>query len=229
MRCPTFQRVPRLAVHTSKVTRTRWPGLGLLASVVVAGCSQPISPEVQKPPTPELTDLKIDAAAADSLFAGLDEIKSLGFPSADTTHTDTAPVYGPAINPADPCGMLHATSQGDLGDGWQAFRQLNVASTSDSRQTLHETVAIFPDKATAQAEFQRLTEAFNKCNSQSPSAYSFGMRNAITLSWADNTGATRIYTTGNVVYGVTSSGATDNAEVAGQVANQLKTNIIDPA
>ncbi|MBN7463940.1 sensor domain-containing protein, partial [Mycobacteroides abscessus subsp. abscessus] len=36
-------------------------------------------------------------------------------------------------------------------------------------------------------------------------------------------------TTGNVVYGVTSSGATDNAEVAGQVANQLKTNIIDPA
>lgn len=229
MICPTFQRVPRLTVHTSKVTRRWWAGLGLLTSAVVAGCSQPVSPATEKPPTPELTELKIDAAAADSLFAGLDEVKSLGFPTADTTHTDTAPVYGPAINPADPCGTLHATAQGDLGDGWQAFRQLNVASTSDARQTLHETVAIFPDKPAAQAEFQRLTEAFNKCKAQSAGAYSFGMRNAITLSWSDNTGATRVYTTGNVVYGVTSSGAADNAEVAGQVANQLKTNIIDPA
>ena len=55
------------------------------------------------------------------------------------------------------------------------------------------------------------------------------MSNAITISWSDNTGATRVHITGNVVYGVKSLGATDNAEVAGQVANQLKTNIIDPA
>ncbi|OHT82419.1 sensor domain-containing protein [Mycobacteroides saopaulense] len=184
---------------------------------------------MEKPPTSELTELKIDASAADSLFAGIDEVKSLGFPTADTTHTETAPVYGPAINPADPCGLLHAASQGDLGEGWQTFRQLDVASTNDPRQTLHETVAIFPDKPAAQAEFHRLTEAFTKCQAQSPGAYSFGMRNAITLSWADNTGATHLYTTGNVVYGVTSSGAADNAEVAGQVAYQLKTNIIDPA
>ncbi|OHU31452.1 sensor domain-containing protein [Mycobacteroides franklinii] len=196
---------------------------------MVAGCSQPVSPAAEKPPTPELTELKIDASAADSLFAGLDEVKSLGFPTADTTHTDTAPVYGPAINSADPCGLLHATAQGDLGDGWQAYRELNVASTADPRQTLHETVAIFQDKPAAQSEFQRLTEAFNKCRAQSPGGYSFGMSNAITLSWGDNTGATRVHITGNVVYGVSSSGATDNAEVAGQVANQLKTNIIDPA
>lgn len=210
------------------MVRTAWVGTGLLALVAVAGCSHPASPVVETP-APEVAELKVSAAAADSLFAGLDEVKSLGFPSADTTHTDTAPVYGPAINPADPCGLLHATSQGDLGDGWQAFRQLNVASTADPHQLLHEAIAIYPDKPAAQAEFQRLTDAFNKCKAQSPTAYTFGMRNPITIAWADNTGATHVHTTGNVVYGVTSSGAADNAEVAGQVAYQLKTNIVDPA
>ncbi|WP_109421058.1 sensor domain-containing protein [Mycobacteroides chelonae] len=210
------------------MARTVWVGSGLLALVAVAGCSQPASPVVETS-TPEVTELKVSAAAADSLFAGIDVVKSLGFPTADTTHTDTAPVYGPAINPSDPCGVLHAASQGDLGDGWQAFRQLNVDSSADPHQTLREAIAIYPDKSAAQAEFRRITEAFNTCKAHSPGAYTFGMRNPITITWADNTGATHIHTTGNAVYGVTSSGATDNAEVAGQVANQMKTNIIDPA
>lgn len=211
------------------MARTAWVGSGLLALVAVSGCSHPVSPVASETPAPEVTELKVSAAAADSLFAGIDVVKSLGFPTADTTHTETAPVYGPAINPSDPCGVLHAASQGDLGDGWQVFRQLNVGSTTDPHQMLHEAIAIFPDKPAAQSEFRRLTEAFTKCRAQSPDAYTFGMRNPITITWADSTGATRVHTTGNVVYGVTSTGATDNAEVAGQVANQLKTNIIDPA
>lgn len=218
-----------MTLHNLQMARTAWVGSGLLALVAVAGCSHPAGPVTSETSAPEVTDLKVSAAAADSLFAGLDEIKSLGFPTADKTQTDSEPIYGPAVDPADPCGLLHATSQGDLGDGWQAFRQLNVGSTTDPHQMLHEAIAIYPDKPAAQSEFRRLTEAFTKCRAQSPNAYAFGMRNPITITWADSTGATRVHTTGNVVYGVTSTGAADNAEVAGQVANQLKTNIIDPA
>ena len=87
------------------MARTAWVGSGLLALVAVAGCSHPVSPVASETSAPEVTDLKVSAAAADSLFAGIDVVKSLGFPTADTTHTDTAPVYGPSINPSDPCGL----------------------------------------------------------------------------------------------------------------------------
>lgn len=174
--------------------------------------------------------MNVSASAADSLFAGLDEVKFLGFPTADMTHTETAPISGPAVDPAQPCGVLGAvTSQGDLGDGWQAFRQLTVGSKTNRNQVLREAIAIYPDKPAAQTEFHRLAEAFNKCRSQQPDTYVFGLHNPITIAWAENTGATDVHTTGNVVYEATSSGATDNAEVAGQIANQMKTNIIDPA
>ncbi|MEU9808883.1 sensor domain-containing protein [Mycobacterium sp. NPDC050853] len=212
------------------MTRTRWAGLGLIAMAWVAGCAHPASPVAEQPPTPEIAELNVSAAAADSLFAGLDEVKFLGFPTADTTHTETAPISGPGIDPRQPCGLLRAvTSQGDLGDGWQAFRQLSIGSTTNRSQVLREAIAIFPDKPAAQTEFHRLTEAFSKCKAQSADPNAFGMHNPITLEWADNAGATDVHTTGNVVYEVTSSGATDNPEVAGQVANQMKTNIIDPA
>ncbi|MUM15586.1 hypothetical protein BI330_13445 [Mycobacterium sp. CBMA 623] len=196
--------------------------------VGVAGCAHPASP-VAETSAPEVTELNVSASAADSLFAGIDEVKFLGFPTADTTHTDTAPISGPGVNPADPCGLLHLAAQGDLGDGWQAFRQLNVGSSANPRQELHEAIAIYSNKPAAQAEFHRLTEAFDTCRVQRPDAYAFGMRNVITLEWADNAGATDVHTTGNVVYAATSSGAVDNIEVAGQIANQMKTNIIDPA
>ncbi|MGH3722612.1 MAG: sensor domain-containing protein [Mycobacterium sp.] len=210
------------------MARTRWAALGLFATACVAGCSHPSTP-VADTSAPEVAELNVNASAADSLFAGIDEVKFLGFPTADTTQTESAPISGPAVDPAQPCGLLRAVrSQGDLGDGWQAFRQLTVGSKTDPNQVLREAIAIYPDKPAAQTEFHRLTEAFDKCRSQQPGAYAFGLQNAITIEWADNTGATDVHTTGNVVYGATSSGASDNAEVAGQIANQMKTNIIDP-